>query len=213
MAVLLGLAQGCSGPRVSVDGEEEFAAADAAPQMRAPAPEVSLDPGADQAVQEGEGAAAYRFKENDGVVIHISGIPIPQTIEDMVDERGMISFPFIGQLQAEGKTSSELEEMVYAAYVPDYYKYATISVFVPARGYYIRGEVRQPGRFPLVPGLTILQAVATAGGYTDYASPRRVRVLRDGVTIKVNLLDLDKHPEKDIALKARDVIIVPRAWF
>jgi polysaccharide export outer membrane protein len=194
--------------------------------MRAPAPEILVtaqEAGPDResrvssAGASGGGATtegpAYRFKEGDAVIINVSGIMPPQSIEDIVDERGFISLPYVGQLKAADLTASELEEVVHRAYVPDYYKYATISVFVPARGYYIRGEVRSPGRFPLVPGITILQAVATAGGYTEFASPRRVRILRGGETIKVNLLDLDKHPEKDLPLEARDVIIVPKAWF
>jgi polysaccharide export outer membrane protein len=222
--MLLGLAQGCASSKGGGQAEE----AEGGPQMRPPAPEAPVYmPGQDEKAetdaaieQDDEGVAGsraeettvYRFKVSDAVMINISGITPTQIIEDIVDEKGFISMPYIGQVKAEGKTASELEEVIFSAYVPDYYKYATVSVFVPASGYFIRGEVRSPGRFPLVSGMTILQAIATAGGYTDYAAPNRVRILRDGETLKINLKDLDKNPELDMPLEARDVIIVPRAW-
>lgn len=223
MAIVLGLALGCAGPRGGV--EPVSMGDDDAPEMRMPSPEaavyvpgqdtadapqgdeVAVDPD-DQDVVETSGPA-YRFKVGDAVIVNITGITPPDTVEDIVDEKGFISMPYIGQVKAEGETASKLEEIVHKAYVPDYYKYATISVFVPSRIYYIRGEVRQPGRYPLVPGMTILQAVATAGGYTDYAS-KKVQLLRGGKTIKVNLKDLERSPDKDIPLKAQDQIIIPR---
>ena len=229
MALLLGLVLGCAGPKVSTDEM----AAEAAPQMRAPAPEAPMEPppaamegGAmtDEEMPEaaaGEGGdaegkddpEAYRFKPSDGVAVTISGIVSPQTVEDIVDERGLISLPYVGQIQAEGRTASELEQVVHDAYVPAYYRFATISVMVPGRNYFIQGEVRAPSRYPLVPGITIMQAIATAGGYTEYAAPKRARLIRDGESRRIDLKDLEKHPEKDIPLKARDVIRVPRAWF
>ena len=88
----------------------------------------------------------------------------------------------------------------------------TVNVFIPLRSYYVRGEVRQPGRFALTTGMTLVQAIATAGGFTDFADAGDIRILRGDKKLKFNVKDLEAHPEKDVDLETNDIIIVTRSF-
>ena len=89
------------------------------------------------------------------------------------------------------------------------------TVVVPnADAVYVQGEVKTPGPVKFTRGLTVMTAIAAAGGFTPLASPRRVTVARtDGgkkETFRVNVNDLD---EKDVTLRPNDVITVPQRLF
>jgi polysaccharide export outer membrane protein len=77
----------------------------------------------------------------------------------------------------------------------------------------VRGEVLQPGRYKLTSGLTVVRALAAAGGYTEFANPRKVKILRGGKAFYVNLRELEQYPDRDIEIKPGDVMVVPRSMF
>jgi polysaccharide export outer membrane protein len=80
---------------------------------------------------------------------------------------------------------------------------------------YILGEVSRPGAFPLLPNMTVLQALSSAGGFTQFAKEKGIYVLRneDGKQVKhlFNYKEViaGKKTEQDIVLKAGDTIVVP----
>ena len=155
---------------------------------------------------------AYLLKTGDPLIVYLLGIPDEQQIEDIIDENGYINLPFIGRMQAAEKTASDLEEDIEKAYSDNQiYKHLSVNVIIPTRSYYVRGEVRAPGRFPLMSGISVVQAIAASGGYTDFADPTKVTVVRSGKRIYVNMRELEKHPEKDMDVEAGDVIIVSRS--
>jgi len=83
---------------------------------------------------------------------------------------------------------------------------------------YILGEVKKPGPYPFAKGITILKAIEMAGGFTDYASQARIKIVREDNGQKKNLFvrmpDIQKgNIEKDIELKKGDVVVVPQSWF
>jgi polysaccharide biosynthesis/export protein VpsN len=163
-------------------------------------------------------STVYRLKAGDPVVIYLRGIPGAaggeQQIEDVIDENGSINLPYVGAIQAGGKTSTELEQTIQKTYIDQQiYRYLTVNVVVPARSYYVRGEIRQPGRFPLLSRVTIVQAIAAAGGFTEFASPTKVEILRGNQRIRINVSEFEKFPERDKELESGDVIIVQRSFF
>jgi polysaccharide export outer membrane protein len=94
------------------------------------------------------------------------------------------------------------------------------TVVVPnADAFYVQGEVKTPGQVKYASDLTIVTAIAAAGGFTPLASPRRVTVLRgDGPkkeTFRVNVNDIMSDPaeSRDVPLKPNDIIIVPQRLF
>jgi polysaccharide export outer membrane protein len=92
-----------------------------------------------------------------------------------VGPAGTVSFPLVGDVPAQGKTIPEfvatLTSTLQNGYVREPRLTAQIATYRP---YYIMGEVRSPGTYAYTPGITVLNAVATAGGFTERATARRV---------------------------------------
>lgn len=96
-----------------------------------------------------------------------------------VDGAGRVTLPLIGQMDVLGMTAPEVEAAVTARLKPDYLKNPRVSVQVLTyRPFYIIGEVNQPGSYAYVSGLTVVQAVALAGGFTYRAKPNQVLIQR-----------------------------------
>ena len=101
------------------------------------------------------------------------------TGEFVVDGSGNIVLPLIGQVKAAGLTSAELESELVGRYRPDYLVNPRISVQIKMfRPYYIMGEVQSQGSFDFTAGMTYLEAIARAGGYTYRAKKDVVYVVR-----------------------------------
>ncbi len=95
--------------------------------------------------------------------------------------------------------------------------YVTSSV-VGKQRIYVMGEVRSAGPYDFTHSMTLLEAIKMAGGITDYAAPKRVRLIRkEGdkkVTFKFNLKEISSGKKSDdFIVQAGDVIIVPESWF
>lgn len=156
---------------------------------------------------------AYTLKQGDVVQIFLRGIPNAEAIEAIIDEDGMIPLPFINEVLATGQTSSELARNIRRIYQEQgIYRNISVNVVVPTRYYFIQGEIRQPGRFQIVSATRVSQAIAGAGGYTEFASGRVV-IKRGGKIIKTirNARRLERTPGDDILLEPDDIIEVRRS--
>jgi len=158
---------------------------------------------------------AYKLRGGDPVVIFLRGIfPKDDELQDIIDEAGYLNLPYIGAILAAGKTTSQLESEIQKTYLDkQIYKSVSVNVVLPSQSFFVRGEARMPGRFPLITGMTVLQSISAAGGYTDYANPKDVNIIRGERVIRVNATDLERHPEKDVSIEPGDVIVIPRSFF
>jgi polysaccharide export outer membrane protein len=131
---------------------------------------------------------------------------------------GKISFPLIGEIEAGGKTVAQLKneiEQKIARYVPD--SNTTVEVRqINSLHIYVLGRVNAPGRFILTSNVTVLQALAIAGGPNTFANRKQIRILREkkGVTTMSPLFDYDdvtagRGLKANILLERGDVIFVP----
>lgn len=142
-------------------------------------------PGVDPGTQT-EAATAqrveYRLDTGDQLRIIVFGEE-ELSGEFVVDSSGGVSLPLIGQVDAEGLTLREFEgavrQALQAGYLNDPRVNAEVLNFRP---YYILGEVQEPGEYPYNSGLTVMNAVATAGGFTYRANTRVVYIKRAGST-------------------------------
>lgn len=101
------------------------------------------------------------------------------TGEFFVSSGGKIAFPLIGDIDARGLTIPELQKAVAAKLADGYLKQPQVSAEVlNYRPFYILGEVMKPGEYPYTSGLTVLNAVATAEGFTYRADTRKVYIKR-----------------------------------
>jgi polysaccharide export outer membrane protein len=97
------------------------------------------------------------------------------TGEFFVGSQGQVSMPLIGDLKAGGLTIAQFTDEVTRALADGFLKDPRVSVEVlDFRPFYILGEVNRPGQYPYSQGLTVMDAVATAGGFTYRANTRTV---------------------------------------
>ena len=128
-----------------------------------------------------------------------------------------IAFPLLNDVQAAGRTPMALKQELEAKlrkYVSD----AVVTVSVRAAGsqkFYVVGEVATTGEYPLLKPLTVLQAFALAGGFTEWAAKDEIILLRvengKNKTYRINYKEIVKgeNLEQNLRLKADDTIIVP----
>ena len=122
----------------------------------------------------------YRLGSGDEVRIIVFDEP-DLSGEFVVDGDGMVSFPLIGEVGAEGRTVREFQSAVVASLRAGYLNDPRVNVEVlNFRPYYILGEVENAGEYPYTDGLTVINAVATAGGFSYRANTRRVFIRRAG---------------------------------
>ena len=101
--------------------------------------------------------------------------------EFVIDSRGYISMPLIGEVEAGQKTIREFQRSVEAKLLDGYLKDPRVSAeMLNFRPYYILGEVTTSGEYPFSNGLTVLNAVATAGGFSYRANTKVVYIKRAG---------------------------------
>jgi polysaccharide biosynthesis/export protein len=130
---------------------------------------------------------------------------------------GKISLPLLSDVQAAGQTPTQLATHVTEGlkrYVTDP-QVTVIVTAINSQRIYLLGEVTRVGAYPLLPGMTILQALSSAGGPTQYARLQKIYVLREGeggqTKFPFNYKEFlkGKNPEQNVALKVGDTIVVP----
>lgn len=111
--------------------------------------------------------------------------------EFVVSAAGSVSLPLVGEVAAAGFTLTRFREAVVSALLDGYLKDPRVSVEVLTyRPFYILGEVARPGEFPYTSGLTVMNAIATAGGFTYRANTRRI-FIRGANEAQERVLPLD----------------------
>jgi polysaccharide biosynthesis/export protein len=182
----------------------------------APALSSAQAPAATSPGQDGGRATApdtYRIGPEDQLQITVwkNG---ELTRQVLVRPDGKISLPLVNDVQAAGLTPHELREVLtrkLAEYLPS----PEVSVIVSAVNSFkvtVIGEVSRPGRFELRGWVTVLDALALAGGFTPYASRSRIVILQsDGKTMKRIPFNYNKvaGDQENFYLRNNDIILVP----
>ncbi len=131
---------------------------------------------------------------------------------------GRISLPLIGEVQAAGKTPAQLEKDITAS-LRSYITDPQVSVIVQeirSLKFNVLGQVNKPGAYSLNTGMTIVDAVAAAGGFRDFAKKKGIYVLRTSPTGEESKLSFNyqdfikgKNPQQNAVLKPHDTVVVP----
>lgn len=138
------------------------------------------------------------------------------TLDVVVRPDGKISLPLIQDVQAEGLTASELADIVHSR-LESFIKDPQVSVIllqVNAPKIFVIGNVARPGPYPLRGETSVLQALSLAGGFSQFASPRSIKLVRKNrgkqEVRKLNYYNLiDDEGEGNHLLKPGDTIVVP----
>jgi polysaccharide export outer membrane protein len=131
---------------------------------------------------------------------------------------GRISLPLVGEVQATGQTPLKLEQEI-ASRLKNYIAEPEVTVIVQqinSQKFNILGMVSRPGSFPIASASTVLDAIALAGGFRDFAKQKSIYILRqnaDGSQTRIpfNYKQVVKgqNPAQNIKLQSRDTIVVP----
>jgi polysaccharide export outer membrane protein len=161
--------------------------------------------------------SAYIIGPGDLLAINVLHEPeVSQKVPVRMD--GKISMPLIGEIQASGMMPGNLQAAI-AAKLHDYIKDAEVTVVVEeikSRQFSVMGEVEHPGTFSLARPTTVMDGLAQAGGFRDFAKVSKIHVLRktpEGTTITLPFnykeVSKGKSESQNIELQAGDTIIVP----
>jgi len=135
----------------------------------------------------------------------------------LVRTDGKISFPLLNDVQAAGLTPMMLKDVLETG-LKNYVAAPVITVTVNDAGsqkFYILGEVTRTGEYPIVKDLSVLQAFALAGGFTEWASKDEILLIRrergQKKVYKIDYKDMakGKNLDQDLLIRADDTIIVP----
>ncbi|CAG1066041.1 Polysialic acid transport protein KpsD [uncultured bacterium] len=135
----------------------------------------------------------------------------------MVRPDGMISLPLVGDLKAAGRTPAQLRDALNEA-LSEYQETVVTSVIVQEVNSYrifILGEVMSPGTYTMTRRMSLIQAIALAGGFNPFASRKIVLVRENGSSMaeKIeisfdDIVDADSRRDKNLILKPGDTVFV-----
>ena len=150
----------------------------------------------------------YRLGPGDRVKVTVFGHP-DLSGSFTLNGAGQLSLPLIKSVLAAGLTVEEVELVIAGKLSPDYLKDPRVSIEVlNYRPFYIIGEVNRPGSYPYIDGMTVLNSIALAGGFTYRARKKKVAIIR--------ATDPDKKKQlaaPDTKVLPGDIIEVPERFF
>lgn len=159
--------------------------------------------------------SAYQIGREDVLDVSVWRDPdLSRTVPVRPD--GKISLPLLGDVEAEGKTPHELAQALTEALHP-YVQEPRVSVIVRevnSTRVYVTGEVAQPGAYALRGRMSLVQLIALAGGFSDFADRDAIRIIRQGdgqQVMQVRFSDMvgDDADTQGLRLRPGDTIVVP----
>ena len=140
-----------------------------------------------------------------------------------VSTNGSITFPLIGNVKIAGLTVSQAENKLERA-LQSYLKTPSVSFLIKEyanKTVYVLGQVKKPSSIPITPEktMTLLEAITSAGGFTDIAAMSKVKILRmengvqKSIEVDVSQITKDGNKQYDVPLKPADVVFVPQSLF
>ncbi len=180
---------------------------DLAPVSAASFPNPAPDPSA-------VAGGSSLLRVGDSISVTFLDIPIERPlpkVETTVTEDGKVtSLPFGVTVQAAGKTPSQVQDAIHDALVPKYFVRLTANVKTEGRCYFVGGEVKIPNRQAYQGDMTVLRAIDTAGGFTDFANKKNIELRRANGTGKftINYTKALANPKLDLPVYANDQITV-----
>jgi len=168
-----------------------------------------------EAIGDSRSDAEYRLGPEDQLRISVWDNK-ELTLELVVRPDGKISMPLIQDIVAEGLTAPQLASDIknkLSAFIVNP-EVSVIVLQINSSKYYVMGSVVRPGTFPLRGEVSVLQALALSGGFTQFASPRKIKLIRNTggkqQILKINYYDMiEDGGVGNHILQPSDTIVVP----
>ena len=124
-------------------------------------------------------ANEYQLAPGDKIKVHVLGQE-DLSVEVQVSHTNSIIYPLLGELSVANLTRGQTEELIHDALKGEYLVNPEVSVTIASyRQIYLQGEVKTPGPYPYVPGLSLRRAILNAGGFTEAASKGKIFVVNE----------------------------------
>ncbi len=140
--------------------------------------------------------------------------------EYRVDADGTLTFPFLGAVSVDGKTPGQVAELLQQELADGYLIDPALTVYLKeanSREVVVMGYVKKPGSYPYRDGMTVIDAIALAGGVDDSGGPRRTAITRylngEMLSIPVNLHRVTDGKDPNVLLLPNDIINIPESTF
>jgi protein involved in polysaccharide export with SLBB domain len=151
----------------------------------------------------------YRLGSGDVITIEVLGEDDLKRERIRLSDAATISYPILGEIHLSGKTVGELERIIREGLRGRYLVNPQVTVTINEyRNFYINGQIKRPGGYPYVPGLTVIKAVSIAGGFSERAAQDKIFVVRENDSaqkrIKVGL---------NTAVHPGDIVTVEESFF
>lgn len=213
--VVAALVAGCS---TSSSGDNQHFAWDPLAGQTAPpeAPATGGDSGAVSSAPAAGGTTSVTnaLRVGDTLVVTYSDTVNqinPSQVQIAAD--GTITLLFNEKFQAAGKNPAQLQADVRDRYVPKYFRTLTATVLASDRFFVVEGEVRMPNRYVYTGHMTVLEAIATAGGFTDFSKRTKVQVTRtDHSHFTVDCKAAVNHPDLNLEIFPGDIVHVKKRF-
>jgi polysaccharide biosynthesis/export protein len=160
--------------------------------------------------------SAYKIGPNDILTIFVwKEAELSRDVTVMPD--GKITYPLIGEITAQGQTASEIKKAITDK-LQSFVTAPEVTVIVKesrSQVIYAIGKLTRPGPYPLAPGMTVMQALSAAGGFTEWADTKNILIVRrEGgkeTQLRFNYKEFTSGEklEQNILLKPGDTLVVP----
>jgi polysaccharide export outer membrane protein len=159
----------------------------------------------------------YRIGPSDVLAINVwKDAELTRTVTVRPD--GKISLPLVGELEVSGLTAASVQRLI-GQRLAEYISSPQVTVMVQevkSQTYVVVGKVTKPGSYELGKPTTVLEAVAIAGGFLDFAKANKVKIIRrreggqsETLYFDYNKVIKGKNPEQNVQLQNGDTIVVP----
>jgi polysaccharide export outer membrane protein len=213
---LLGLAGALALSAIGANAQDGASKPRPQSELAAPKDAAANVPAADQAAKPAIEDPNYQIGPEDEVNVNVWREPdISRTVPVRPD--GKISLPLLNDVQAAGLTPMQLG-LEITTRLKKFVSEPQVTIIVTkvnSQRIYLVGEVTRAGAYPLLPSMTVLEAISSAGGCTPFAKQTKIYVLRkeNGKEIKLSFnykeVLAGQHTEQNVALKPGDTVVVP----
>ena len=154
-----------------------------------------------------DASEGYRLSAGDKVRVAVFGED-DLSVSERVSDRGTISYPLLGEVEAAGLTPAELAEAIAGRLRGPYLVDPRVRVSIEEhREFFVTGQVQRPGSYAYVPGLTVRKAISVAGGFNERASRNKVFLVPEGAP------DEERRVSHEDAVRPGDTVVVKESFF
>ena len=158
------------------------------------------------------------LRVGDTLELRLSGVPGDEiggfSAGQTIDDGGMLNLPYIGKIKVAGLDVSQAQQLIESKLKSEKIftnPTVTLSIQANMRLVNVTGEVKSSGRVSYTADMTLMSAIAGAGGFSDFADKKHVKLTREGKVQDIDTRKIAKDPSLDVRLLPGDQVYIPQS--